>query len=178
MTQKIIKVLWTVLCLCVEVRSCQEKGKGTWHKAILSSLGKMSFACKTSAKPSLKGKNKTNFRLCARAMMQKRHISFYKLQWGILSESCKPPFRSHKHGDLPSALLRRSCLRGKIHQNRMQANIKPQVKHKYIDTAGKEISFPSWKWFPCFSDQKLCHFGACSAWETKPTNQTCPSPYI
>lgn len=82
MTQKIWKstLLWIVLCLCVEVQNCQEKGKGTWHKAILFSLGKTRFACKASAKLSLKGKNKTNFRKCAHAMMQKSHISFYKLQ--------------------------------------------------------------------------------------------------
>lgn len=82
MTQKICRstLLWIVLCLCVEVQNCQEKGKGTWHKAILFSLGKMSFACKASAKPSLKGKNKTNFRKCAHAMMRKSHISSYKLQ--------------------------------------------------------------------------------------------------
>lgn len=146
-------LLWIVSCLCVEVQNCQEKRKGIWHKVIFTSLGKMSFACEASAKPSLKGKNKTNIRKCAHAMMQKSHISFYKLQWGILSEFCKPPFRSHKHGLLPPMGSCQGPLEEQLQKRedppeQNAANIKPQVQHKYIDTAGKEVSFPSWKWFP------------------------------
>lgn len=133
------------LRLYAEAQNRQEKGKGTWHKAALFCLGTASFACQVSPKASPNGKNKPS--------VQDAHIQWWnKATCNFTTSSyvfCQSP-ASHLLSPISTAclldstcllsplqwclfsvLLRSSCVRPKIHQYRMDANITLHLLHWY-----------------------------------------------